>query len=86
MNLARNIVDNNIVAASGLIPRRNIFNQKSKRGEWKSAKKKKTYAKKRTFHSFLFTTITFRGLHFIDKNRTSLPQHFLKNLSCIESG
>ena len=39
MNLARNIVDNNIVAASGLIPRGNIFNQKSKRGEWKPAKK-----------------------------------------------
>ena len=39
MNLARNIVDNNIVAASGLIPRGNIFNQKSKRGELKSAKK-----------------------------------------------
>ena len=30
MNLAKSMVDNNIVAVSGLIPRRDIFNQKAK--------------------------------------------------------
>ena len=56
MNLAKNIVDNNIVAVSGLIPRRDIFNQKAEEVN------ESLYSKKRTFHSFLSTTyiLTFK--------------------------
>ena len=70
MNLAKSIVDNNIVAVSGLIPRRDIFNQKAKEVN------ENLKCIQRREHSIHFSPqnihlhLNSRGLHLNDKNQT----------------